>query len=63
MISREDLVEQSVFDYARDALRGRGYSEAQVEMRESFPAARGRLRAQHRRRRGQLRRRRRRPAG
>ena len=37
MISREDCVEQSVFDYAKDAIRGRGYPESQVELLESFP--------------------------
>lgn len=37
MISREDLVEQSVFDYARDAIRERGYADDQVDVRQSFP--------------------------
>lgn len=40
MISREDLVEQSVTDYVRDALTARGYSEEFVELTESFDAAR-----------------------
>lgn len=38
MISREDLVEQSVTDFARNALFvERGYSSDHVELRESFP--------------------------
>lgn len=38
MISREDLIEQSVMDYARAAIFDeRGYPTSQVEMIESFP--------------------------
>lgn len=38
MISREDLVEQSVTNYARTALfTERSYPSTEVEMRESFP--------------------------
>jgi hypothetical protein len=37
VISREDIVEQSVFDFAKAALTGYGYLPAHVEMRESFP--------------------------
>ena len=37
MISREDLISQSVFDYVKDGVRARGYDEGKVEFREAFP--------------------------
>lgn len=38
MITREDLIEQSVTDYARQAIfTTRGYPASEVEMIESFP--------------------------
>ena len=38
MISREDLVEQSVFDFAQSAVfNERGYPMDKVEFRENFP--------------------------
>lgn len=37
MISRDQLVEQSVTDYIRAALTARGYPDDHVELLESFP--------------------------
>jgi hypothetical protein len=36
MITREDLIQQSVFNYARDALRTRGYTEEKVGILEAW---------------------------
>lgn len=37
MISREDIIEQSVFDYVKDGLRNGGYDENLVAVRDAFP--------------------------
>lgn len=37
MISREDLISQSVFDYAEAKMRARGYPADRVEFTDSFP--------------------------
>lgn len=37
MISREDLIAQSLYDYVEAGLRGRGYPETRVLMLEAFP--------------------------
>jgi hypothetical protein len=39
LISREDMIQQSVMDYVRTALIERGYPEDQVELTESFDLA------------------------
>jgi len=47
MISREDLIAQSVYDFVEEHLRARGYSERRVEMLESFPYTRQEAQLDH----------------
>jgi hypothetical protein len=43
MISREQIVEQSIEKFLRAVLTSRGYAEAEVALIDSFPATRGKL--------------------
>jgi hypothetical protein len=37
MVTREDMIEQSVSDYVREELAARGYDDTLIQVREAFP--------------------------
>src|SRR6185295_10640168 len=44
-ITREDQIEQSVYDFLESNLRAKGYTEAKVTLREAFPTVNERSQA------------------